>query len=39
MRTGIFNVGPKSSLQLHNITLMQGNAGSNGGGAISSAGT
>ena len=34
----LFNVGPKSSLQLHKVTLAAGNAGSNGGGAISSAG-
>ncbi|MFN8469272.1 MAG: LamG-like jellyroll fold domain-containing protein [Caldilineaceae bacterium] len=34
----IFNVGPKSSLQLRNVTLMWGNAGANGGGAIQSAG-
>jgi hypothetical protein len=34
----LFNVGPGSSLQLHKVTLMAGNAGNNGGGAISSAG-
>src|SRR5215204_2843094 len=35
----LFNVGAGSSLQLHKITLVDGNAGSgNGGGAIATAG-